>query len=118
MSKVSEAVGKFKKVSIDYDHSGLTDDVKNALPYLKKAMDGITRIFLRQQSEGLPDVYDEVMAGNDEEKKDFFKLFRSILLDHCSVFTEPQRRQIRGMRAQHRSDGPSQAFRVNMSFRP
>ncbi|MBP5406664.1 hypothetical protein J6Z19_05895 [bacterium] len=63
MSKVAEAVGKFKKVSIDYDHSTLTDDVKNALSYLKKAMDGITRIFLRQQSEGLPEVYDETSAG-------------------------------------------------------
>ena len=75
MSKVSEAVGKFKKVSIDYDHSTLSEDIKKALPYLKKAMDGITRIFLRQQSEGLPEVYDAVMAGNDEEKKEFFKLF-------------------------------------------
>ena len=75
MSKVTEAVGKFKKVSIDYDHSTLSEDIKKALPYLKNAMDGITRIFLRQQSEGLPEVYDEVMAGNDEEKKEFFKLF-------------------------------------------
>ena len=56
MSKVSEAVGKFKKVSIDYDHSTLSEDIKKALPYLKNAMDGITRIFLRQQSEGLTEV--------------------------------------------------------------
>ncbi|MBP5434830.1 hypothetical protein J6Z39_03315 [bacterium] len=75
MSKVSEAIGKFKPVSIGFDHSILSDDIKKALPYLKNAMDGITRIFLRQQSEALPQVYDEVMAGNDEEKKSFFKLF-------------------------------------------
>ncbi|HPS30298.1 MAG TPA: hypothetical protein PLZ43_08590, partial [bacterium] len=75
MSKVAEAIGKFKKVGIDYDYSTLPADVTKALPHLKKAMDMITKIFLRQEMEGLPEIYNDVVNGKDEEKKEFWKLF-------------------------------------------
>ena len=91
MSKISEAISKFKKVDISYDYSTLPQDIKNALPHLKKAMDVITTIYLRQEMEGLPGIYDEVMKGNDEEKKEFWKLFKgpwSQLEDFKSLYPE------------------------------
>ncbi len=91
MSKVNEAVSKFKKVDISYDYSTLSEDVKNALPHLKKAMDVMTTIFLQQQKKDLPKTYTEVMSGNDNEKKEFWKLFKgpwSQLEDFKSVYPE------------------------------
>jgi len=91
MSKAIEAISKFKKVDISYDYSTLPDDIKNALPHLKSAFDLITTIFMRQQMEGLPEIYNSVMAGTDEEKKEFFKLFKGPwdqLADFKSVYPE------------------------------
>lgn len=91
MSKVSEAIAKFKKVDISYDYSALPQDIKNALPHLKKAFDLITTIFMRQQMEGLPEIYEKVMSENDEEKKEFWKQFKgpwSQLEDFKSLYPE------------------------------
>jgi len=91
MSKANEAISKFKKVDISYDYSALPVDIKNALPHIKKAFDLITTIFMRQQMEGLPEIYNSVMAGTDEEKKEFFKLFKGPwdqLADFKSVYPE------------------------------
>lgn len=91
MSKIRNEINKFKHVDISYDYSALTDDVKNALPHLKKAMDKITEIFLKQEMTDLPEIYNEVVNSNDEDKKDFFKLFKgpwSQLEEFKSVFPD------------------------------
>ncbi|MCK5808035.1 hypothetical protein KAH37_03505 [bacterium] len=74
--KPSDALKKFEIVNIEYDFSHLPKDIQKTLPHLRKAMDKMTDIFLRQQSEALPAHYQEVMAGSDEERKKFYHLFR------------------------------------------
>ncbi|MGI6393453.1 MAG: dipeptidyl-peptidase 3 family protein [bacterium] len=91
MPKVSESIAKFKKVDISYDYSSLSPDIKNALPHLKKAFDLITTLFLRQQMEGLPEIYEKVMKEGSDEKKEFWELFKgpwSQLEDFKSLYPE------------------------------
>ncbi len=76
MQKPSEIINLFKKVKIDFDISSLSEDIQKALPFMKQAMDGISKIFLKQQDERLPELYKKVISGDDEEKKEFYRLFK------------------------------------------
>jgi hypothetical protein len=76
MNTLKKVVDQFKEVQIESDLSVLTDDIRKALPHLCNAIDMITRIFLRQQHENLPEHYDEVMESGDEEKIRFYELFK------------------------------------------
>jgi hypothetical protein len=76
MKNPNEIINVFEKVKIDYDLSSLSEDIQEAIPFIKKAMDGITNIFLKQQNEKLFEIYNEVLASKDNEKKEFYKLFK------------------------------------------
>lgn len=70
-----EALAKFKPVSLSFDSNKLTPDVKEAIPHIKKAMDVINRIYLKQQDETLPDLYAKTMKSQDASLKEFFQFF-------------------------------------------
>ncbi len=74
--KPSETLQRFAPVSVTFDFSSLPADIQAALPHIRRAMEAINDIFLRQQDEYLPDEYARVMAGNDEERKQFYQLFK------------------------------------------
>ena len=76
MKNPNEIINVFEKVKINYDLSSLSEDIQEAIPFIKKAMDGITNIFLKQQNEKLFEIYNEVLASKDNEKKEFYKLFK------------------------------------------
>lgn len=91
MSELGRIIKQFKEVPVEADISGLPEDIQKALPHLCNAMDMITRIFLRQQHEHLPQHYDEILAGDDEERKRFYELFKgpyNPLTDYKSEFEE------------------------------
>ncbi len=91
MSDINRLIKQFKEISIEADLSVLPDDIREALPHLVNAMDMITRIFLAQQHESLPYHYDEVMDGNDEERRQFYELFKgpyNPLTDYKSEFKD------------------------------
>ena len=75
-AKMRETLGKFKEVALACDAVALPDDVRRALPFMRKAMDRVTRLYLFQQDESLPQVWDQVRSGADETKKAFFELFK------------------------------------------
>ncbi len=91
MSKLSEITNKFKEIDIEFDFSRLDEDVRNALPFIRRAMDEVTQIFLRQQDESLPEIYDEMLVSDDDEKKAFYRFMKgpwNQLEEFKSVFPE------------------------------
>ena len=91
MKDLENIIKQFKKVEIEADFSLLSNDVQKALPHLCNAIDMITRIFLRQQHEFLPAHYDEVIHGDDTERKTFYELFKgpyNQLTDYKSEFKD------------------------------
>ncbi|MBB6480578.1 dipeptidyl-peptidase 3 family protein [Spirochaeta isovalerica] len=76
MNPIEEILNQFKEVPLEADLESLPEDVRSALPYIRQAMDLVTRIFLRQQHEHLPEHYDSVMKGEDEWRKRFYELFK------------------------------------------
>lgn len=91
MSEINRIIKQFKEIPIEVNLSVLPDDIREALPHLANAMDMITRIFLAQQHESLPSHYDEVMDGKDEERREFYELFKgpyNPLTDYKSEFKD------------------------------
>lgn len=89
--KFMDVLAKFKPVKLHSNDIPLTEDLKEALPYIKKAMDGITEIFLRQQNEYLPEHYDEILDSDDEDMKSFYRFFKgpwNQLTDYKSEFED------------------------------
>ncbi len=76
MKETGRLTELFKEVVLEADYSLLPGDIINALPHLRKAMDIITQIFLRQQDEKLPEHYSQVMEGDDGPLKRFYSLFK------------------------------------------
>jgi len=75
MNPIETILQQFKEVRLETDLDTLPGDIREALPYIRQAMDQITRIFLKQQHSHLPDHYDTVMKGDDELRKRFYELF-------------------------------------------
>ncbi|MBN2659435.1 MAG: hypothetical protein JXR86_20430 [Spirochaetales bacterium] len=76
MNPIEDIVNQFKEVRLEADLKALPEDIRGALPYIRQAMDLVTRIFLKQQNEHLPEHYDAVMKGDDELRKRFYDLFK------------------------------------------
>jgi hypothetical protein len=76
MNPIEDILKQFKEVELEADLSVLSDDIRAALPHLRSAMDMITRIFLKQQHEHLPEHFDTVMKGDDLWRKRFYELFK------------------------------------------
>lgn len=75
MSSFQPILEKFKQVTIDFDQGALPKDIQEAIPFIKEAMDITTEIYLKQQNEKLPEIYDRVLKGSDNERKTFYKFF-------------------------------------------
>ncbi len=91
MDNLETIISQFKEVQIEVDFSVLTDDIRKALPHIRKAMDMITRIFLKQQNELLPEHYDQILLSDDKDRKTFYKLFKgpyNQLTDFTSQFDQ------------------------------
>jgi hypothetical protein len=89
MTSAREALSRFQEVVLSTGTIPLPQDVTNALPHLRRAMDGIDRIYRRQQDERLPELYERVMAAGDEDMKAFFRFFNgpwNTLENHRSVY--------------------------------
>ena len=90
MTSARETLARFREVTLRSDAVPLPEDVREALPHLRRAMDGIARAYRRQQDERLNALYDEVMASSDEDMKAFFRFFNgpwSTLDNHRSVYS-------------------------------
>lgn len=69
--KINEILNQMKPVSLDLDRSLITDDIKQAVPHLKSAMDRLNQIYLKQQDEQLPELLERIMREGDNDLKDF-----------------------------------------------
>lgn len=67
---------KFKACKIEVDLRDISPNLRLAIADIVCAIDGVDRIFLKQQDEALPNLYDSVMRGDDEIKKEFFRAFK------------------------------------------
>lgn len=76
MNPIEEILKQFKEVPLEADLFSLSDDVRAALPHLRSVMEIITRIFLKQQQEHLPEHFETVMNGDDIWRKRFYELFK------------------------------------------
>ena len=96
MSELTKIIKQFKEVQIEADFDSLSDDIRKALPHMANVIDMITRIFLRQQHEHLPAHYDEILDGDDEERRTFYELFKgpyNPLTDYKSEFGDVNERR-------------------------
>ncbi len=91
-----EILSKLKPVTLSLDEKLISKDLKDAIPHLKKAMDALNRIYLKQQDEKLPELYDKTMQGTDETLKDFFRAFNgpwNTLENYVSILPETENRR-------------------------
>jgi hypothetical protein len=75
MQHADEILAKFKPVVLSYDTKALDEDIGRALPALKRAVDRLTQLYLRQQDEELPQHLQTVMQGGDQTRKAFYQFF-------------------------------------------
>ncbi|HOX49159.1 MAG TPA: hypothetical protein PLG14_08250 [Spirochaetales bacterium] len=68
-------LAKFVPARLGADLAKLSPGVRAALPHLKRALDGLHRVYLGQLDEGLPARYEDVMAGPPSAKRDFYEFF-------------------------------------------
>ena len=95
--QLKEVLAKFKPVVLSLDSNKLSADIKEAIPHIKKAMDVINRIYLKQQDETLPELYLKTMKSHDATLKEFFQLFNGpwcTLENYASVMPDVENRKI------------------------
>lgn len=89
LSRIEEILKKFQDVEIPSDFPLLDESTRKALPFIKKAMDISTTIYLKQQSEQLPEEFAKVMTSGLPEEKKYFRFLLgpwNPLEDYKSVF--------------------------------
>ena len=95
LDTIHAVLAKFREYRLSADIGTLPEDIRNALPHLKIAMDGINTIYRLQQNENLPEIWRSVMEGDDEDRKKYFSLFNgpyNPLLDFKSDYPEYEKR--------------------------
>ncbi|MFP4363250.1 MAG: dipeptidyl-peptidase 3 family protein [Spirochaetia bacterium] len=73
--KRKEILSRFKNVTLSHKNLKMRDDIRKALPHLKKAMDSMHEIFLLQQDEELAERIKQVQK-QDDELGEFYRRFQ------------------------------------------
>ncbi len=75
MNDPASVLARFAPSPLGADLSRLPSGVRAALPALKRALDGLDRVFLEQLGPGHAARYDAVMAGPPGVERDFYAFF-------------------------------------------
>jgi len=73
--KPEEILSKFARVELRADLASLPADARAALPGLKRALDALHRLYIRQLDDRLLAEYDAAMAGPAGTRRDFYEFF-------------------------------------------
>lgn len=75
MTKPEEILSRFAPVALEADLAALPAEARAALPALKRALEGLHRIYLGQLHPGLPAAYDAALAGPAGARRDYYAFF-------------------------------------------
>lgn len=72
---IKDILAQLQPVELKINQRLMTPEVRAVLPHVKRAMEALNTIYLRQQDQDLPGLWAKVMAGDDENLKTFFRVF-------------------------------------------
>jgi hypothetical protein len=75
MTDAKDILKRFAPVELVADLSGLPKGLAEAVPHVKRAMDALHGLYMRQLDEGLPEAYRKAMSGSDATMRDYYEFF-------------------------------------------